>query len=106
MATTIKIKRGAATSETAPSQLAAGELAVTYGDASAYNNGGDRLYIGNSAGNANLIIGGKYFMDMLDHVHGTLTASSTLIADSNSKWEDNNVFGTNRNALQVDGGTF
>ena len=24
-------------------------------------------------------------MDMLDHVHGTLTASSTLIADSNSK---------------------
>ena len=48
MATTIKIKRGAAASETAPSQLAAGELAVTYGDASAYNNCGDRLYIGNS----------------------------------------------------------
>ena len=47
MATTIKIKRGAATSETAPSQLGAGELAVTYGDASAQNNGGDRLYIGN-----------------------------------------------------------
>ena len=106
MATTIKIKRGAATSETAPGTLGAGELAVTYGDASAQNNGGDRLYIGNSAGNANLIIGGKYFMDMVDHVHGTLTASSTLIADSNSKWEDNNVFGTNRNALKLDGGTF
>ena len=88
MATTIKIKRGAATSETAPGTLGAGELAVTYGDASAQNNGGDRLYIGNSAGNANLIIGGKYFMDMLDHVHGTLTASSTLIADSNSKLDN------------------
>ena len=45
MATTIKIKRGAATSETAPGTLGAGELAVTYGDASAQNNGGDRLYL-------------------------------------------------------------
>ena len=88
MPTTIKIKRGAATSETAPSQLGAGELAVTYGDASAHNNGGDRLYIGNSAANANLIIGGKYFMDMLDHAQGTLTASSAVIADSNSKLDN------------------
>ena len=85
MATTIKIKRGAATSETAPSQLGAGELAVTYGDASSQSNGGDRLYIGNSAANANLIIGGKYFTDLIDHVHGTLTASSGLITDSSSK---------------------
>ena len=45
MATLIKIKRGAATAETAPSQLGAGELAVTYGDAGAQDNGGDRLYI-------------------------------------------------------------
>ena len=88
MATTIKIKRGAATSATAPSQLGAGELAVTYGDASAQNNGGDRLYIGNSAANANLIIGGKYFTDLIDHVHGTLTASSGLIVDSNSKLDN------------------
>ena len=88
MATTIKIKRGAAASETAPSQLAAGELAVTYGDASAYNNGGDRLYIGNSTAGANLVIGGKYFMDMLDHAQGTLTASSALLADSNSKLDN------------------
>ena len=56
MATTIKIKRGAATAETAPSTLAAGELAVTYGDAAGQANGGDRLYIGNSAGNGNLIV--------------------------------------------------
>ena len=60
MATQIQIKRGAATAETAPGTLAAGELAVTYGDASSQANGGDRLYIGNSAGNGNLIIGVKY----------------------------------------------
>ena len=88
MATTIKIKRGAATSETAPSQLAAGELAVTYGDASAYNNGGDRLYIGNSTAGANLVIGGKYFADLLDHAPGTLTASSAVITDANSKLDN------------------
>lgn len=88
MATTIKIKRGGATSETAPSQLGAGELAVTYGDTSSQSNGGDRLYIGNSAANANLIIGGKYFTDLIDHVHGTLTASSGLIADSSSKLDN------------------
>ena len=33
MATQIQIRRGAATAETAPANLAAGELAVTYGDA-------------------------------------------------------------------------
>ena len=88
MATLIKIKRGAAASETAPSQLGAGELAITYGDAAGQANGGDRLYIGNSPGNANLVIGGKYFADLMDHVHGTLTASSGLIADSSSKLDN------------------
>ena len=88
MATTIKIKRGAATAETAPSQLAAGELAVTYGDAAGQANGGDRLYLGNSDASANLVIGGKYFTDLIDHVHGTLTASSGLIADSSSKLDN------------------
>ena len=86
MATQIQIKRGAATSETAPSSnLAAGEMAVTYGDATSQANGGDRLYIGNAAGSGNLIVGGKYFADLIDHVHGTLTASSGLIADASSK---------------------
>ena len=98
MATQIQIKRGAATSETAPGTLAAGELAVTYGDASAQNNGGDRLYIGNSAGNGNLIIGGKYFADLMDHVHGTLTASSSLIADSSSKLDNIKVDNLDLNA--------
>jgi hypothetical protein len=98
MATQIQIKRGAATSETAPGTLAAGELAVTYGDASGQANGGDRLYIGNSAGNGNLIVGGKYFADLIDHVHGTLTASSGLIADSNSKMDNIKVDNLDLNA--------
>ena len=76
MATQIQIKRGAATAETAPGTLAAGELAVTYGDAAAQGNSGDRLFIGNSDASANIIIGGKYFADLIDHAHGTLTASS------------------------------
>ena len=82
MATTIKIKRSTGTS--APSSLVAGELAYT-GGAGAQGGSGSRLFIGNPADGANLIIGGKYFTDMLDHVHGTNTASSALIVDSNKK---------------------
>jgi hypothetical protein len=98
MATQIQIKRGAATAETAPGTLAAGELAVTYGDAAGQANGGDRLYIGNSPGNANLVIGGKYFTDLIDHVHGTLTASSGLIADASSKLDNIKVDNLDLNA--------
>ena len=82
MATTIKIKRSTGTS--APSSLVAGELAYT-GGAGAQGGSGSRLFIGNPADGANLVIGGKYFTDMLDHVHGTNTASSALIVDSNKK---------------------
>ena len=66
MATQIQIKRGAAAAETAPGQLAAGELAVTYGDAGGQANGGDRLYIGNSGASANLIICLLYTSDAAD----------------------------------------
>jgi len=82
MATTIKIKRSTGTS--APSSLVAGELAYT-GGAGAQGGSGSRLFIGNPADGANLVIGGKYFTDMLDHVHGTNTASSALIVDSSKK---------------------
>ena len=82
MATTIKIKRSTGTS--APSSLTAGELAYT-GGAGAQGGAGSRLFVGNPADGNNLIIGGKYFTDMLDHVHGTNTASSALIVDSNKK---------------------
>ena len=75
MAQTILIKRSTGTAT--PGSLTAGELA--YSDAS------DKLFIGAPADAAVTTIGGKVFMDMLDHTAGTLTASSALIVDSNSK---------------------
>lgn len=87
MATLIKIKRSEVSGN--PSILGAGELAYS---ALANNgtNGGDRLYIGTGTetnGDAanHVVIGGKYFMDMLDHTPGTLTASSAIIVDASSK---------------------
>ena len=86
MATVIQIKRSSAT--TAPSTLKQGEIAYTYGSGT-QANGGDRLYIGTGAVDSNGdassidVIGGKYFSDLTDHAHGTLTASSALIVDSN-----------------------
>ena len=86
MATVIQIKRSSGT--TAPSTLKLGEIAYTYGTGTQGNNG-DRLFIGEGGvdgnGDANNIttIGGQYFTDMLDHVAGTLTGSSALLADSN-----------------------
>ena len=86
MATVIQIKRSSGTS--APSTLKLGELAYTYGTGTQANLG-DRLFIGEGGtggdGNANniTVIGGQYFVDQLDHVQGTLTASSALLVDSN-----------------------
>ena len=82
MATTIKIKRGTGTS--APGSLSAGELAYTGGSGTS-GNSGSRLFIGNPADGSVLVIGGKYFADLADHTPGTLTASSAIITDSNSK---------------------
>src|SRR5210317_622553 len=86
MSTIIQIKRSANTS--APSTLKLVELAYTYGTGTQGNNG-DRLFIGEGGvdgnGDANniTVIGGQYFVDQLDHVQGTLTASSALLVDSN-----------------------
>ena len=75
----IKIKRS--TGGDVPGSLSAGELAVTYGSS---GTGPKRLFVGNAAGNGLVVIGGEIFADMLDHTAGTLTASSALLADSNS----------------------
>ena len=97
----IKIKRSSG--HAAPTALALGEFGYTYGTGT-QANGGDRLYLGTSgetAGVANAIdvVGGKYFADLADHVHGTLTASSAIIVDSNSKIDvlhvDNLTLNTN-----------
>ena len=90
MATVIQIKRpSSGTSVTAPTQsnITTAEMAYVYGTAD-QTNGGQRLYIGNAAGNGVKVIGGEYFTEMLNHVHGTLTANSALIADSNKKLDN------------------
>jgi hypothetical protein len=90
MAAIIRIKRSATAGN--PTVLAAGELAYSaLGNND--SNGGDRLYIGigtETAGDAanHIVVGGKYFTDLLDHTRGTLTASSALITDSSSKLDN------------------
>ena len=98
MATTIRIKRGAGTS--APSSLADGELAVSNGGNGTDGNAGDRLFVGNSS-NAAVVIGGKYFADMLDHSPGSLQNSSALITNSSGKLEELKV-----DDLSLNGTTF
>jgi len=75
MAQTIKIKRSTTTA--VPSSLTAGELA--------YSDDSDKLFIGAPADNAVVAIGGKVYIDMLDHTAGILTADSAIVVDSNSK---------------------
>ena len=82
MASNILIKRS--TGSTAAGSITFGELAITTGANGTQANAGDRLFVGDNNGAAQ-IVGGRYFMDMLDHVHGTVTASSAAIVDSNSK---------------------
>ncbi len=94
MSTVIQIKRSSNTS--APSTLKLGELAYTFGTGTQANLG-DRLFVGEGGvdgnGDANnvTVIGGQYFADKLDHVDGTLTASSALTADSNSAIDTLNI---------------
>ena len=77
----IKIKRSTGTA--APGSLNAGELAYSGGTGTASNLGG-RIFIGNPANsNAVTVIGGDYFASLMDHAHGTTTASSALIVDAN-----------------------
>ena len=76
---TIQIKRS--TGGNVPgSNLAAGELAYAFGTS---GTGPNTLFLG--SGTANLVVGGKKFTDMLDHTAGTLTLSSAIITDANSK---------------------
>jgi hypothetical protein len=87
MASIIRIKRSSTSGN--PSTLGAGELAYSALTDNG-SNGGDRLYIGmgtETSGNAvnHVVIGGKFFTDMLDHNKGTLTANSAIITDSDSK---------------------
>ena len=75
MAQVIKIKRSTTTAT--PTTLSAGELA--------YSDQSDKLFIGAPADSAVIAIGGKLYVDMLDHTAGTLTADSAIVVDSSSK---------------------
>lgn len=104
MASIIKIKRSGTSG--APSSLKLGELAYSYLSGT-QSNGGDRLYVGaggvDGGGNANDIVavGGKYFTDKLDHVEGTLTASSAIITDADNKIDQLNVDNININGNTI-----
>ena len=82
MSQTIKIKRTTGTGK--DTSVEQGELFYAYGSGGTY---GKRLAIGhvNGGGNTPEIIGGSLFMDMLDHTAGTVTASSAILVDANSK---------------------
>src|SRR5210317_875552 len=83
----IRIKRSTGTS--APGSLKTAEIAYAMGTGT-QANAGDRLFFGkgdDGSGNATsiVVIGGEYFTNMLDHVAGTLTASSAIIVDADKK---------------------
>ena len=89
---------------TAPSNIKTGELAYSYVAGTQANNG-DRLYIGTGTEVGGVassvdVIGGQYFTNLLDHVHGTVTASSAIITDSSNKIDILNV-----DNLRLDGNT-
>ena len=114
MATFIKVKRSSTTPTATPSNLRNGEFAHSYGagtytDYQTTNNSassvasGGKLFIGQgtedgSGHAANIdVIGGKYFTDILDHGHGTLTANSAIIVDQSKKIDELNVDNININ---------
>lgn len=105
MAAKTRIKHLTSSGVNAPTILKTGEIGYSYGTGT-QANGGDRLYIGIGAEDGNGVateivsIGGQYFADLLDHAHGTLTASSALIVDANSKLDRLNV-----DNLRLDGST-
>ena len=103
MATTIQIKRASSATDNDISglgNLSAGELAVSYGNGPAHDNSGGRLFVGNSAGGGNIIIGGEYFTSLLDHAPGSLQNTSALITNSSGKLDDLKV-----DDIQIDGTT-
>jgi len=102
MAQVIKIKRS--TSTAAPTSLVAGELA--------YSSNSNKLFVGHPSSAAVTAIGGAVYVNMLDHTAGTLTASSAVLVDANSKIDQlksgntvitgsNNTISTSSGALTI-----
>jgi len=78
---TIKIKR-TKNSSAAPS-IQYGELSVNLGIGTAGDTLG-RFYVGDDTGNA-IVLGGQYYVGVLDHEPGILTPNSALLVDANNQ---------------------
>ena len=88
--TTLLTRYSTANGQPGTNVLKQGELAYSFlaHTDSGLGAGGDKLYIGFGTPNVDpVVIGGKYFTDMMDHVRGTLTADSAILVDNN-KWVD------------------
>ena len=90
MAQIVKIKRSNTTA--VPTSLNQGEMA--------YSSDSDKLFIGQPGDSEVTVIGGKLYVDYLDHAAGTLTNSSALIVDSAGKLDQLKV-----DNLHIDGNT-
>lgn len=93
MAPIVKIKRSEVSGN--PSILGTGELAYSY-LVNNGSNGGDRLYIGTgieSNGNAanHVVIGGKYFTDIITAATNTNTISTLVKRDSSGDFSANTI---------------
>jgi len=97
MASIIRVKRSTGTS--APSSLQFGEVGVTLSGGGTQGNSGDRLFVGDNAGNPQ-VVGGRYFTDLLNNTPGSVasganasTASNGFVAivDQNRKVDQWNV---------------
>jgi hypothetical protein len=83
--TVIITKYSTGTGSPATNALAVGEQAYSFTS--------DKLFIGQTDGSDVVarIIGGQLYTDMMDHAAGTLTASSAVIVDANSKINNFNI---------------
>ena len=101
MASKLLVKRSTGTA--APGTIEFGEIALTVGSGTQANLG-DRLFVGDN-NSAAQVVGGKYYTDMMDQVHGVLTSDSTVIVDSNSKIDQWLVDDVQINANVIDTST-
>lgn len=100
MSTVIKLKYSQATAQPEDDLLQIAEPAYSFAS-------GGRLFIGadDSGTIVPHVIGGKFFTDMLDHTPGTLTASSAVLVDADSKINEFKIGNQHftANALDVTG---
>jgi hypothetical protein len=80
VASIIRVKRSTGT--TAPSSLNFGEVGVTLSGSGTQANSGDRLFVGDNAGNPQ-VVGGRYFTDLLTNTAGSVASGANASTASN-----------------------